>query len=75
MTDLLEKAMVAVRKLPRRNQDEIAKTMFRLAEDSAESEAIDASHRGAVAEGLEQARRGEMATDAEAQAAFRRFDS
>jgi len=75
MTELLEKAVVAVRKLPRHNQDEIARTMLRLAEGSTAPEAIDAAHRAAVAQGLDQARRGEMATDAEVETAFRRFDS
>ena len=67
--------MVAVRKLPRRNQDEIARAMLRLAEGSAALEPVDPAHRGAVLDGLDQARRGELATDAEVEAAFRRFDS
>ena len=75
MTELLEKAVVAVRKLPRQSQDEIAMTMLRLAQDSAEPETMDESQRAAVLEGLAQAQRGEFATDAEIDAAFRRFDS
>ena len=75
MTELLEKAVVAVRKLPRQSQDEIARTMLRLAQDSAEPETMDESQRAAVLEGLAQAQRGEFATDAEIDAAFRRFDS
>jgi len=75
MTDLLEKALLAVRKLPRRSQDEIAKAMLRLAEGSAPLEPVDAAHRAAVLEGLGQVKRGDIATDAEVKAAFRRFNS
>ena len=74
MTELLDKAVAAVRKLPSRNQDEIAAAMLRLAKDTAAPEAVDAAHRGAVLEGLDQARRGDMASEAEVEAAFRRFD-
>ena len=75
MTELLDKALAAVRKLPPRNQNEIAKAMLRLVRDSAIPEAVDAAHRAAVLEGLDQARRGDMASDAEVETAFRRFDS
>jgi hypothetical protein len=75
MTELLDKAVAAVRKLPSRNQDEIAKTMLRLAQDSAAPEAVDPAHRASVLDGLDQARRGDMASDAEVETAFRRFDS
>ncbi len=75
MTELLDKALAAVRKLPSRNQDEIAKAMLRLAQDSGAPEAVDPAHRAAVLDGLNQARRGDMASDAEVETAFRRFDS
>ena len=75
MTELLDKAVAAVRKLPSRNQDEIAKAMLRLAQDSATPDAVDPAHHAAVLDGLNQAKRGDMASDAEVDAAFRRFDS
>jgi len=75
MTDLLEKALQAVRKLPRRSQDEIAEAMLRLAEGSAPPEPVDPAHRAAVLEGLGQVKRGDIASDAEVEAAFRRFNS
>jgi hypothetical protein len=75
MTKLLEKAVEAVRKLPVGSQDEIARAMLQLAAHGDEPEAIDPAHLPAVLEGLAQAKRGEFASDAEAEAAFRRFDS
>jgi hypothetical protein len=39
-----------------------------------EPEAIDPAHLTAVLEGLAQAERGQLATDDEVEAAFRRFD-
>ena len=41
MTDLLEKAVEAVRRLAPEAQDEIARAMLKLAEDEEESEPID----------------------------------
>lgn len=73
MTKLLEKAVETVRKLPSENQDEIARAMLNLAND-AEPEAVDPAHLSAVLEGLAQAENGKFATQAEVEAAFRRFD-
>lgn len=73
MTKLLEKAVETVRKLPSENQDEIARAMLNLANDS-EREVIDPAHLPAVLEGLAQARSGKFASQAEVEAAFRRFD-
>jgi hypothetical protein len=75
MTKLLEKALEAVRKLPTGSQDEIARAMLQLADRGGEPEAVDPAHLQAVLEGLAQATRGEFASDAEVEAAFRRFDS
>ncbi len=75
MTELLDKALAAVRKLPARSQDEIAKAILRLARDSAAPETADPAHRAAILEGQSQARRGDLASDAEVETAFRRFDS
>jgi hypothetical protein len=45
-----------------------------LAGDEGEPETIDAAHLSAVLESLAQAKRRQFATDAEVEAAFRRFD-
>jgi hypothetical protein len=75
MTKLLERALEAVRLLPAESQDEIARAMLILAAgDQREPEPIDPAHLSAVLEGLAQAKRREFATDAEVEAAFRRFD-
>src|SRR5438552_932324 len=73
MTKLLEKALEAVRQLPPDAQDEIARAMLTLARDE-EPEPIDPAHIADVLESLAQARRRQFATDAEVEAAFRRFD-
>ena len=73
MTKLLEKALEAVRQLPADSQDEIARAMLSLA-DEGEPEDIDPEHLADVLESLAQAKRREFATDAEIEAAFRRFD-
>ena len=74
MTKLLEKAFEAVTRLPPESQDEIARTMLRLAASGDEPEEVDAAHLSAVLEALAQAERSEFASDAEVEAAFRRFD-
>ena len=74
MTKLLQKALEAVRLLPPENQDEIARAMLALAGDDSEAESIDPTHLSDVLEGLAQARRREFATNADVEAAFRRFD-
>jgi len=74
MTKLLSQALEAVQRLPDESQDEIARTMLRLAARDSEPESIDPADLPAVLRGLEQARRREFATNAEVEAAFRRFD-
>jgi hypothetical protein len=74
MTKLLEKALEAVRRLPPDSQDEIALAMLTLSGLEEEPEQVDPAHLPAVLEGLAQARRREFATDADVEAAFRRFD-
>lgn len=73
MTKLLEKALEAVRRLPPGEQDEIAHAMLNLADES-EPETIDPAHLPVVLEGLAQAKRRQFATDAQIEAAFRRFE-
>ena len=74
MTKLLEKALQGVRQLPPENQDEIARAMLTLAGDEGEVEEIDPAHVQDVLESLAQAKRRQFATDAEVEAAFRRFE-
>lgn len=74
MTKLLEKAVDAVRKLPPKNQDEIARAMLHLASGDGEPEPVDPAHLPAVLEGLAQVGRKEFASDTKVKAAFRRFD-
>jgi hypothetical protein len=73
MTDLLERAVEAVRRLAPEAQDEIARAMLQLADDE-ESEPIDPEDLAAVLDALAYADRREFASDAEVEAAFRRFD-
>lgn len=74
MTKLLERALEAVSRLSPDTQDEIARAMLRFAASDGEPEEIDAAHLPAILEGLAQAKRREFASDAEVEAAFRRFD-
>jgi hypothetical protein len=74
MTKLLEKAVQAVRQLPDDAQDAIATAMLALADRDGEPEEIDPADLPGVLESLAQARRRQFATDAEIEAAFRRFD-
>jgi hypothetical protein len=74
MTKLLEKALEAVRQLPPDSQDEIARAMLTLIGDDSDLEEIDPAHLPDVLESLAQAKRRQFATDAEVEAAFRRFD-
>jgi hypothetical protein len=74
MTKLLERALEVVRRLPPDGQDEIARAMLQLAAGDGEPEEVDAAHLPAVLEGLAQAKRREFASDADVEAAFRRFD-
>lgn len=73
MTKLLEKALEVVRALPPDAQDEIAHAMLNLATDQT-VEQVHPGHLSAVLEGLAQAKRREFASDAEIEAAFRRFE-
>lgn len=74
MTSLLEKALEVVRQLPAESQDDIARAILSLAGDEDEAEEVDAAHLPGVLDGLMQAKRRQFATEAEVEAAFRRFD-
>lgn len=76
MTDLLEKAVAAVGRMPAAEQDAIARAMLSLAQigEDADGDDMEPEHLTAVLEGLAQVERGEFATDEEVAAAFRRFE-
>jgi hypothetical protein len=73
MNQLLDKALKAVSELPEEEQNEIARLMIDLARPDPTIEPLDPADRESVLRGLEQARRGEFATETEVDAAFRRF--
>ena len=74
MTKLLDRALETVRRLPPADQDDIARAMMSLARtDGEEPEPVDPAHLPDILEGLAQARRRHFTTDAETEAAFRRF--
>jgi DnaJ-domain-containing protein 1 len=73
MTQLLDQALDAVRKLPSESQDEIARAILTLAAQEADPVPIEAEHLAAVLDGLGQIRRRELAMNAEVEAALRRF--
>ena len=75
MTELLEKALAAVRRLPDVAQNEVAHAILAFAGDPEEAEDIHPDHLPDVLRGLEQARRGEFASDQHVAAAFKRFTS
>lgn len=74
MTQLLEEALQTVRRLPAVRQDEIARAMLSLAAAEGPAEEVDPAHLADVLEGLAQARRRQFASEAEVEAAFRRFE-
>jgi len=63
-----------VRRLPPDGQDQIALATLILSGHEGEPEEIDPAHLPAVLEWLAQAKRRQFATDAEVEAAFRRFE-
>ena len=74
MNQLLERALKAVRGLPPEQQEEIARLMLNLAERDSAVEQIDPAHLPDILASLNQMRRGELASDADVEAAFARFE-
>ena len=72
MTELLERALEAVRRMPAAEQDAIARAMLSLA-DRGEPYDIDPDELQDVMEALAEVERGHIATEEEVEAAFRRF--
>lgn len=74
MTQLLDTAIVAARRLPDDAQDDIARLVLRLASDDApEPIALTADERAAIETSLGQAARGEFANEAEVEAVWAKF--
>jgi predicted transcriptional regulator len=70
MTDLLEKAVAAVRELPASSQDDIARVMLMLASGDQAPVPLTAEEEASIAESLAQAARGEFATDEQVRAVW-----
>jgi len=73
MTDLRDKAVEAVRRMPLDTQETIAQAMLDLISLGA-TVAIDSEDLQDVLAGLDEIGRGDIATDEEVKAAFRRFE-
>lgn len=73
MTELLEKAILKTRALSDAEQDAIALMVLDALETGGELVSLDAETRAAIDESLEQARRGEFASDEEVAALWRRL--
>lgn len=74
MSELLKRAISAVSELSEGDQDEIARMMLAMSADEGVLP-VEPGHKDAVAEGLAQARSGEIASDEAVEAAWRRFES
>jgi predicted transcriptional regulator len=72
MTKLFDKAIEKARALPDADQDAIALMVLDALESGGECVSLDAQAHAAIDEGLEQARRGEFASDEEIAALWRR---
>jgi hypothetical protein len=75
MTKFFAEAVAAVSQLPEPQQDEIARLMLQMIEADRNVEEIDPAHLEGVMIGIQEIRNGQRATDAEVEAAFRRFGS
>jgi hypothetical protein len=71
MTKLLDEAVEAVRRLPSRDQDDIARAMIQLAgADLAPPVILSAEEREVIARSKAAANRGEFATDEQVRAVW-----
>jgi predicted transcriptional regulator len=73
VTKLLEKAIEQARALPPEEQDALAAVLLTMTKDGAGIAPLDEEARTAIREGLEQARRGEFASDDEIERLWKRF--
>lgn len=74
MTKLLEKAIAQARALPPEEQDALGAVLLAMTDEAAGAVPLDDDARAAIREGLQQARRGEFAAEAEIEALWKRFD-
>jgi hypothetical protein len=75
MTDLLEKAIEAARKLTPAEQDDIARAILQLAgSDDVSPVPLTEDERHAIARSKESAARGEFASDDEVRAVWSKYD-
>jgi len=72
MTKLLEQAFAKARELPPEDQDTLAAILLAMTDDGAGIVPLDDEARAAIRAGLEQARRGDFASDDEIAALWRR---
>ena len=75
MSEILDRALETLQKLPPAEQDEIAHAVLALAGREEEPEPINPSDLSAVLEGMAQIKRGERATLQQVEAAYRRFET
>lgn len=73
MTDVLDKAIRAVRRLPREQQEEAARLILAYVGEDIEPYELSPEQNAAIDESLAQYARGEVATGEEVEAALRRF--
>jgi hypothetical protein len=72
MTKLLEQAFARARALPADEQDVLAAVLLSMTEDGAGIAPLDDEARGAIREGLAQARLGEFVSEVEIDAIWKR---
>ena len=72
MTKMLEEAIKKVRELPEAEQDDAAEMLLSVAAKTTGPVRLDEDTRAAVQEGRAQARRGELASDEDMAAFFKR---
>jgi predicted transcriptional regulator len=74
MTKLLEKAIAQARSLPPEEQDTLAAVLLAMTDQETGVVPLDDETHAKIREGLQQARRGEFASNAEVEALWKRFD-
>ena len=72
MTKMLEEAINKVRELPEAEQNEAAEMLLSVASKRGEPVRLDDETRAAIREGREQARRGELVSEEDMAAFFKR---
>jgi hypothetical protein len=74
MTELLSYLLETASRLPEERQANLARAFLKMLEAELDAEPTDPQDVEAIREGLEQARRGEYASDEAIEVAYRRFD-